>query len=133
MGSIDHGLESLLRSAVLARRNIVVSGAMNSGKTTLVRALASEIPPRERLVTIEQAFELGLDTVATPPPGHGRPGGTAGQHGRGGLVSVADLVRRALRMNADRVDRGRSTGRRGATHAQCHEPGSLWIDVHHPR
>ncbi|MGH9079833.1 MAG: ATPase, T2SS/T4P/T4SS family, partial [Acidimicrobiales bacterium] len=51
LGSIDEGLESLLRSAVRARKNIVVSGAMNSGKTTLLRALASEIPPRERLVT----------------------------------------------------------------------------------
>ncbi len=110
MGSIDHGLESLLRSAVLARKNIVVSGAMNSGKTTLLRALASEIPTRERLVTIEQAFELGLDN---PPHRHpdmvaleARPANMEGA----GLVSVADLVRRALRMNADRVIVGEVLG-----------------------
>ena len=110
MGSIDHGLESLLRSAVLARRNIVVSGAMNSGKTTLLRALASEIPPRERLVTIEQAFELGLDT---PPHRHpdmvALEARQANMEGAG-MVSVADLVRHALRMNADRVIVGEVLG-----------------------
>jgi pilus assembly protein CpaF len=110
LGSIDEGLESLLRSAVRARKNIVVSGAMNSGKTTLLRALASEIPARERLVTIEQAFELGLDT-----PSHRHPdmvaleARLANMEGVG-LISVADLVRRALRMNADRVIVGEVLG-----------------------
>ena len=36
---------SFLSAAVRARKNIVVAGAMNSGKTTLFRALAAEIPP----------------------------------------------------------------------------------------
>jgi Flp pilus assembly CpaF family ATPase len=110
LGSIDQGLESLLRSAVRARKNIIVSGAMNSGKTTLLRALASEIPPRERLVTIEQAFELGLDT-----PQHRHPDMVALEARQpnmegAGLISVADLVRRALRMNADRVIVGEVLG-----------------------
>ena len=68
LGTIDADLASFLRAAVRARKNIVVSGAMNSGKTTLLRALAAEIPPRERIVTIEQAFELGLGTVPERHP-----------------------------------------------------------------
>lgn len=110
MGSLDQDLESLLRAMVLARKNIIVSGAMNSGKTTLLRALASEIPSWERLVTIEQAFELGLDT---PPHRHpdmvALEARQANMEGAG-HISVADLVRRALRMNADRVIVGEVLG-----------------------
>ena len=61
------GMATFLSAAVQARKNIVVSGAMNSGKTTLLRALAAEIAPRERIVTIEQAFELGLDNSHRHP------------------------------------------------------------------
>jgi hypothetical protein len=83
---------------------------MNSGKTTLLRALAAEVPPRERLVTIEAAFELGLDRMPDRHPDvvalEARPANVEGQ----GLISVADLVRRALRMNADRVIVGEVLG-----------------------
>jgi pilus assembly protein CpaF len=110
MGAMDHGLRSLLAAAVRARKNIVVAGAMNSGKTTLLRALASEIDPRERLVTIEQAFELGLDTGSHRHPDivalEARPANVEGE----GRIPVADLVRRSLRMNADRVIVGEVLG-----------------------
>jgi pilus assembly protein CpaF len=110
LGTMDADLSSFLSSAVRARKNIVVAGAMNSGKTTLLRALAAEIPPRERLVTIEQAFELGLDADPERHPDivalEARPANLEGE----GLVSVADLVRRALRMNADRVIVGEVLG-----------------------
>jgi hypothetical protein len=83
---------------------------MNSGKTTLLRALAAEIPRRERIVTIEQAFELGLDAAVHRHPDlvalEARPDNVEGA----GLISVADLVRRALRMNADRVIVGEVLG-----------------------
>ena len=39
----------------------MIAGATNAGKTTLLRALANEIPPHERLITVERALELGLD------------------------------------------------------------------------
>jgi pilus assembly protein CpaF len=110
MGTIDEGLASLLAAAVRAQKNIIVSGAMNSGKTTLLRALAAEIPPRERIVTIEQAFELGLDSATDRHPDmvalEARPSNVEGV----GLITVADLVRRALRMNADRVIVGEVLG-----------------------
>ena len=110
MGAMDEGLRSLLAAAVRARKNIVVSGAMNSGKTTLLRALAAEIDRRERIVTIEQAFELGLDTGSTRHPDmvalEARPANIEGE----GQIPVADLVRRSLRMNADRVIVGEVLG-----------------------
>jgi Flp pilus assembly CpaF family ATPase len=103
LGTLDDAVASLLAAAVRARKNIVVSGAMNSGKTTLLRALAAEIPRRERIVTIERALELGLDADLDRHPDmvalEARPANIEGE----GLVSVSDLVRRALRMNADRV------------------------------
>ena len=110
MGAMDPGLRSLLAAAVRARKNIVVAGAMNSGKTTLLRALAAEIDPRERIVTIEQAFELGLDTGSNRHPDivalEARPANIEGE----GRIPVADLVRRSLRMNADRVIVGEVLG-----------------------
>jgi pilus assembly protein CpaF len=110
MGAMDSGLQSLLASAVRARKNIVVAGAMNSGKTTLLRALAAEIDPRERIVTIEQAFELGLDTGSNRHPDivalEARPANIEGE----GRIPVSDLVRRSLRMNADRVIVGEVLG-----------------------
>ncbi len=110
MGAMDEDLRALLAAAVRARKNIVVSGAMNSGKTTLLRALAAEIDRRERIVTIEQAFELGLDTASDRHPDmvalEARPANIEGE----GQIPVADLVRRSLRMNADRVIVGEVLG-----------------------
>jgi pilus assembly protein CpaF len=110
MGAMEPDLASLLSAAVRARKNIVVSGAMNSGKTTLLRALAAEVDPRERIVTIEQAFELGLDTGSVRHPDivalEARPANIEGE----GRIPVADLVRRSLRMNADRVIVGEVLG-----------------------
>jgi len=110
MGTFDEEVASLLGAAVRAQKNIVISGAMDSGKTTLLRALAREIPPRERIVTIEQALELGLDAVPHRHPDmvalEARPANVECE----GLISVADLVRRALRMNADRVIVGEVLG-----------------------
>jgi pilus assembly protein CpaF len=110
LGTIDVGMASFLTAAVRARKNIVIAGAMNSGKTTLLRALASVIPPRERIVTIEQSLELALDKDEVRHPDivalEARPANLEGE----GMVGVADLVRRALRMNADRVIVGEVLG-----------------------
>jgi hypothetical protein len=54
-GTIDRALQAFLAAAVRARLNLIVSGGTSAGKTTLLRALAAEIPFDERLVTIEEA------------------------------------------------------------------------------
>jgi pilus assembly protein CpaF len=110
LGTVDEFLQSFLAAAVRARKNIVVGGAMNSGKTTLIRALSAEIPVRERVVTIEQAFELGLDSMPDRHPDlvalEARNANAEGE----GEITTARLVRRALRMNADRVIVGEVLG-----------------------
>ncbi len=110
LGTVDEFLHSLLAAAVRSRKNIVVGGAMNAGKTTLIRALSAEIPARERVVTIEQAFELGLDAMPNRHPDLvALEARNANAEGEGG-ITMARLVRRALRMNADRVIVGEVLG-----------------------
>jgi pilus assembly protein CpaF len=46
---------------VRARFNIVISGEVWAGKTTLLRCLINEIPPLERIITIEDSRELGIE------------------------------------------------------------------------
>jgi len=110
MGMLSDELANFLAAAVRARKNILIAGAMNSGKTTLLRALAAEIPPHERLVTIEQAFELGLDKQVERHPDcvamESRPPNSEGV----GEISMSRLVRRSLRMNASRVIVGEVLG-----------------------
>lgn len=110
LGSLSSTAAAFLAAAVRAKQNILVSGAMNSGKTTMLRALAAEIPPRERIVTIEQALELGLDHQRDRHPDcvamEARLANTEGA----GAIGVAQLVRRSLRMNATRVIVGEVLG-----------------------
>ena len=57
--------EAFMRLAFRSRKNILVSGPTGSGKTTYTKALIREIPAHERLITIEDAQELNLETPPT--------------------------------------------------------------------
>ena len=107
---LDDELRSFLTAAVRARRNLILTGGTGSGKTTLLRALLNEVPPSERLVTIEDAYELGIDRFAELHPDHdalqARPPNIEGQ----GAVTMLDLTRMALRMDPDRVIVGEVRG-----------------------
>ena len=109
-GLLTQELQDFLTAAVRARRNLVIAGGTGSGKTTLLRALINEVPPSERLVTIEDAYELGLDHFEHLHPDHdalqSRPANIEGQ----GEITLADLTRMALRMDPDRVIVGEVRG-----------------------
>ncbi len=109
-GLMSLELQDFLGAAVRARRNIVIAGGTGSGKTTLLRALINEIPVFERLVTIEDAYELGLDHFEHLHPDHdslqSRPANVEGH----GEITLADLTRMALRMDPDRVIVGEVRG-----------------------
>ncbi|MFN8038818.1 MAG: CpaF family protein [Acidimicrobiales bacterium] len=95
----------LLRSLVVGKANLVVSGGTGSGKTTLLNALAAAIGSRERVITVEDAAELRL------PGDHvvrleARPASADGL----AAVAIRDLVRNALRMRPDRILVGECRG-----------------------
>ncbi|MGL5811287.1 MAG: CpaF family protein [Nocardioides sp.] len=103
-------LARFLRAAVRARKNLMIAGATNSGKTTLLRALANEIPPHERLITVERALELGLDQFDDLHPNMvAFEERLPNSEGLGG-VNLAALVRRSLRQNPSRVIVGEVLG-----------------------
>jgi pilus assembly protein CpaF len=109
-GTVGQELASFLAAAVAARKNIMIAGATNAGKTTLLRALAHEIEPHERLITVERALELGLGEFPDLHPNvvalEERLANAEGQ----GSIGMADLVRRSLRMNPSRVIVGEVLG-----------------------
>lgn len=102
LGTIDATLGAFLAAAVHARCNIIVTGGVNAGKTTLLRALASEIPPGERVATLESEYELFLHTMASHPDVIAFEAREANSEGAGG-VSLHDLVAHALRHNPQRI------------------------------
>lgn len=97
-GSMTPQMAELLRGAVEARLNILVSGGTGTGKTTLLNVLSSFIPAGERIVTIEDSIELKLqqDHVVQL---ESRPPNIEGS----GEVTIRDLVRNSLRMRPDRI------------------------------
>ena len=116
-----------------ARKNIMIAGATNAGKTTLLRALANEIPPHERLITVERALELGLDEFPDLHPNvvafEERLPNSEGQgaitHGRAGPPLAADEPQPGHRRRGPR--------RRDRHHAQRDEPGQRRLAVDDPR
>ncbi|TPW77319.1 TadA family conjugal transfer-associated ATPase [Schumannella soli] len=94
-----------VRELVLARRNILVTGAGGSGKTTLLGALLALAPPTERIVVIEDVGELRI----AHPHVVALEARQANLEGRGG-IGLDRLVREALRMRPDRLVVGECRG-----------------------
>lgn len=99
------GTASLLRWLVRTKANIVISGGTGTGKTTLLNALAAAIPLGERIVTIEDAAELQLESDHVVRL-ETRPANADGV----GAVDARALVRNALRMRPDRIIIGEARG-----------------------
>jgi pilus assembly protein CpaF len=95
----------LLRGAVKARLNILVSGGTGAGKTTFLNVLSSYISNRERIVTVEDAAELQLhqDHVVRLET---RPANIEGR----GAIQQRQLVINSLRMRPDRIIVGEVRG-----------------------
>jgi len=110
MGTLDLALREFFRATMLARRSLIICGGIGAGKTTLLRAIAADIPRHERLVTIEDSLELGLERFPELHPDvvalEAREPNLEGEGG----VSLADLVRFALRLSPDRVIVGEARG-----------------------
>lgn len=98
MGSLTERAGAFLDASVQAGLNILVSGATQAGKTTMVRALAGAVPAGQRVITCEEVFELSLrnrDCVAMQT----RPANLEGV----GEINLRRLVKEAMRMRPDRL------------------------------
>jgi pilus assembly protein CpaF len=94
-----------LAACVESRINILVAGGTGAGKTTTLNVLSSFIPPRERIVTIEDAAELRLAQPHVVRLEY-RPPNIEGK----GEITIRDLVRNSLRMRPDRIVVGEARG-----------------------
>ncbi|WP_129337505.1 CpaF family protein [Cellulomonas endophytica] len=98
LGLMPPRVAAFLGASVRAGLNVLVAGATQAGKTTLLNALAGAVPERERIVSCEEVFELRLqarDWVAMQT----RPPNLEGV----GEVPLRRLVKEALRMRPDRL------------------------------
>lgn len=97
-GSLAPAAADLLRDAMVGGRSVLVSGATHAGKTTLLGALIAACAPEQRIVTVEETFELAVaapDIVSL----QGRQPSLEGT----GEVTLRRLVKEALRMRPDRL------------------------------
>ena len=106
LNSVEPELVPFLTWAVVARKNIAVSGGTGSGKTTFLNALSCFIPEGERVITIEDSAELRFDPDAHVVRMEARSANAEGK----GQVSIGDLVANALRMRPDRIVVGECRG-----------------------
>jgi pilus assembly protein CpaF len=130
--SLSQEMLTFLSACVKARISMIIAGGTGSGKTTLLNALSRYIPAAERLVTIEDTAELELQQPhvakleAQPPDINGEGG-----------VTMADLVRNALRMRPDRIIVGECRGAEALDMLQAmnsgHEGSMTTIHANSPR
>src|SRR6476620_9648299 len=98
LGSLTEQAAAFLDASVRAGLNIVVAGGTQAGKTTLLNCLAASIPGHERVVSVEEVFELRFshpDWVAMQTRQQGLEGT--------GEIRLRDLVKESLRMRPSRV------------------------------
>ena len=98
LGSLPQQAADFLDAAIASGLNVIASGATGAGKTTFLRCLAQSVGARERVVTIEEVFELNLalrDVVAMQT----RQANLEGT----GEISMRRLVKEALRMRPSRI------------------------------
>lgn len=60
LGTLTKEAATFLQAAVASGLNVLVAGGTQAGKTTLLNCLSAAIPPRERVVTCEEVFELPM-------------------------------------------------------------------------
>jgi pilus assembly protein CpaF len=93
-----------LQKAVLAHQNILISGGTGTGKTTILSALSSFIPPHERVLVIEDTAEIQIQT-----PNLVRFEARLQQNGFP-AVTIRDLLKASLRHRPDRILLGEIRG-----------------------
>ncbi|MDC0864564.1 P-type DNA transfer ATPase VirB11 [Rickettsiaceae bacterium] len=98
-------IQEFITHAVRCKKNIIISGGTSTGKTTFTNAALSEIPPEERLITVEDAREIVLHNhknrvhLLSSKGGQGRAN-----------VTTQTLIEACLRLRPDRIIVGELRG-----------------------
>ena len=104
-GSITELGAQLIDVIVKLHKNVIVSGATSSGKTSVLNVLSSFIPESERILVIEDASELQLQQAHTVCFETRKP-----DKNEKGEVTIRDLIHSALRLRPDRMVIGEMRG-----------------------
>lgn len=105
-GEFPEKLTGILSALVKGRYNILISGATNSGKSSLLNALAEYIGKRERVITIEDSAELQFFHVENLVRLETRNANMEGEN----EITMQDLIKASLRMRPDRIIVGEVRG-----------------------
>ncbi|AUR01536.1 P-type DNA transfer ATPase VirB11 [Phaeobacter inhibens] len=108
-------LDQALKSLIEDRLNILVSGGTSTGKTTFARNLMSHMDHGERLITIEDAFELFPDQPNTVS--------LLSERSPASQRSANALLQASLRMRPDRIIVGELRGSEALTYLEAINTG----------
>lgn len=103
VGSVAAETAAELKRAIATEQNILISGGTGTGKTTLLNALAAHIPDQDRIVLIEETAEIHLEKPNVLRLEARRAQAALGQEAPLPPVTIADLLRAALRHRPDRI------------------------------
>src|SRR5580704_15175471 len=130
--TLNASMLGLLKAAVAARLNIVISGGTGAGKTTLLNVLSGYISAKERIVTIEDSAELQLKQRHVVRL-ESRPSNAEGK----GAVFARQLVINSLRMRPNRIVVGEVRGEEALDMLQAmntgHDGSMTTVHANSPR
>lgn len=106
LGTITEDAARFLKKMVKGGFNIFISGGTGSGKTTFLNVLSNFIPPKERIITIEDSAELRITGIENLVSLECRPANVEGDN----EVSIRDLIKTSLRMRPNRIVVGEVRG-----------------------
>ena len=105
LGTLNSRQRGKLENAMRSQQSILIAGATQAGKTTMMTALLAELKPEERLISCEDTFELSIehdDWVAMQV----RPASAEGTR----EIGLRELVKQSLRMRPSRLVIGEVRG-----------------------
>lgn len=120
----NHGkAREFIAQSVRAKKNIIISGGTSTGKTTFMNAALTEIDPKERIITVEDAREVQIDHI----PNKVHLMVSKGGQGRA-KVTTQELIEACLRLRPDRIIVGELRGAEAFSYLRAvntGHPGSI--------
>ncbi|HDO8337945.1 TPA: P-type DNA transfer ATPase VirB11, partial [Legionella pneumophila] len=98
--------QEFIRQAIVSKKNIIISGGTSSGKTTFLNSCVGQIPLHERLITLEDTYEMDVPHTNIVRLKALKQVGEQTQK-----ITMQDLVQATLRLRPDRIIMGEIRGR----------------------